>query len=1151
MALHHAVPASITEAQHRASNPERTAWVSANAGSGKTHVLTQRVMRLLLRGVAPSKILCLTFTKAAAANMAMRVFDELSRWAVTGDKDLTRRILATGHSVAEVDLPFARRLFARTVETPGGLKIQTIHAFCERLLHLFPFEANVGAHFRVMEEDEQAELLAEARLRTLNEATSDPQSVLGHALCELSRQTSAEGFDSLLREALKYSRFLPKSGTDAEQASSLRLEIQALLGLTPLETLAEVERAMCEDGIAVGEWPALAQTLNQGSANDRKLANKLENGLRLIGAERLDEYLGVFFTEDNNPRGGIDRNIITKRLEKLFPGLLVRLQDEQSRLITLNDKRKAAQTVERSAVLALLLSGIGISYARLKDSRGALDFDDLISRTRDLLQSGHPGWVLYRLDAGIDHILVDEAQDTSQAQWDILMRLADEFFSGAGRSAMHRTFFAVGDEKQSIFSFQGAEPRLFNETAKTLARRLGDAGAFDHVYLKASFRSAPGVLETVDQVFALPANRRGLSAADTAQPVHEALKHGVPAHIELWDPIKPEPPAEVHDWRLPVDLQHSDAPAVRLATRIAGMIRRWLLPGSGEYVQDEASGRPRPIRPGDVIILVRQRNAVFDATIRALKEAGVPVAGADRLDLLENIAVMDLIAAGRAALLPEDDLTLACVLKSPLIGFDDDDLLAIAPARQGSVFEALCASRESRHMAAAGKLRDWQAAARGMTPFQFMSRLLGAEEGRCRLLARLGPEAGDAVDEFLKLALQHERSGAPSLQAFLTQLQAADINIKRDMEATGETVRVMTVHASKGLEAKIVLLPDTCGAPSGREDPKVFMLQGRHGSFPVWCPRAADDCATVAGERQRIREAAEDEHRRLLYVALTRAQERLYVMGFEGKTARPAICWFDMIQSALRDSLQEAPAFWDSGDRIRRRQFGNFDDESSLAEMPADDMQVADPVWLRRPAQYEPGSRPILRPSATTTERRTVPDVLRQAGRLRGMAVHTLIQQLAGMEPEQRRRRAIVLLQAYPDLTETDRMNLVEEAGSVLDHPDLAELFAPGSRAEVALAGRIPANNGRQISGRVDRLAIHDHEVLIADFKSDTLLVDVPPPAHVSQLALYAALLATLYPQHAIRTLLVYTRGPRIIEIDHAARQAVLNELATGTPSLA
>ncbi|MEA2856206.1 MAG: ATP-dependent helicase/nuclease subunit, partial [Methylobacteriaceae bacterium] len=802
------VPELTRQRQRQASDPNTSVWVAANAGSGKTHVLAQRVMRLLLEGVAPSRILCLTYTKAAAANMAARVFDMLAAWVTMEDGELRAAIQDIGEDgVDRQKLAFARRLFARTVETPGGLKVQTIHAFCERLLHLFPFEANVAAGFRVVEDIEQAELLSIARQHALADAARDPDG-LGYAVRRVASETWAGGFQDLLRELLnrraQLAAWLPVDQTGVED------ELREALALSANETEAEIVREMVEDGISPWEWQAIADTLRGYGSSDKNKARELESAVRAYEAGDLGlsagAYLSAFFTDGGD--GTPFKTVVTKAVAQEHPGLAEALASECARLGILVEKRKAAAVCERSLALLKIGDAILQRYTRMKRDRGLLDFEDLIERTVSLLKRSDQRWILFKLDAGLDHVLVDEAQDTSEAQWEILAQLTEDFFSGAGQRLTRRTFFAVGDDKQSIFSFQGAAPKKFFEMHREFKTRVIAGGEnFAEVPLNLSFRSSPDVLEAVDLVFAAEAHHRGLLADPSeTPPPHEAWKSNLPGVVELWDIETKAESEEPRDWRLPLDRLDDEDPPVKLARRIAARIKAMLDPRFGECVEGDHPGSSRPIHPSDFLILVRKRDAFFEAMIRALKEGDVPTAGADRLKLGEHIAVMDLIAAARAALLPEDDLTVATVLKSPLIGLDDNDLLALAPQRKGSLFDALSQSTELWHAEAVRRINMWRQRAGTWTPFDFFSQILGGEGGRQDFLARLGPEANDAIDEFLRLTLAHEREEAPVLATFLSRFEALELEIKRDMDAAEDNVRVMTVHAAKGLEAKIIFL---------------------------------------------------------------------------------------------------------------------------------------------------------------------------------------------------------------------------------------------------------------------------------------------------------------------------------------------------------
>lgn len=1117
--------AATRGAQNRASDPAHSAWVSAHAGSGKTHVLASRVIRLLLDGVPPSRILCLTFTKAAAANMSARVLKTLADWAVADDDTLSAALASMGAN-DRIGLDVARTLFARAVETPGGLKIQTIHAFCERVLHLFPFEANVPSDFRVLEETERAELLAAARtgaLAYLSEHSDDTRS----ALASVADTTWDGGFITLVNEMLGHRRTIAAS-TPAWRTEKLR----ELLGLSPQDREEAIVAAILSGGITRAEWPAIVQRLSLGSANDQKCATKLSGILGLADEAAVRPYLDLFRKSDGDWR----TTVITRTLAKADPDLEERLASELARLPPLFEKWLAARTVARTQALDLVCTTVLEYYAHAKQARAFLDFDDLIDCTRQLLTDAHASqWVLYKLDGGIDHILVDEAQDTSEPQWQILEALAGEFTVGAGRARARRTFFAVGDEKQSIFSFQGAAPAKFEEMRRAFERKTKSADEpFAHVALHVSFRSAPDVLRAVDTVFSDETHRRGLSS-DPAPLSHAALKHDLPGLVEIWPPLKASEQKPPDSWLLPVDATGEHEPPAKLAQKIATKISHLIDPARGEAIEGTTPGSKRPITPGDIMILVRRRDAFFEAMIRTLKDKHIRVAGADRLDVVGHIAVMDCVAAARVALLPEDDLSVATVLKSPLIGLDDSDLIALAPGRSGTLYRALRESTDARHAEAAARIARWIAVARDEGPFDFFARILGAEGGRRALLARLGAEANDALDEFLSLALAHERTEAPSLVMFLARLESLTLDVKRDLESAHDAVRVMTVHAAKGLEAKVVFLPDTCSARSGQFDPSIYALETPGGRTLAWSAKKADDPAPLLAAREASRRAEEEEYRRLLYVAMTRAEERLYIAGYYNKVPPKPDCWHSMISTALRPHSDELPdALEEFGEILR---FGTVPSLETVPELPDATVDDTLPEWLARPARVEAAPAPPLRPSsalASADRRDGIEDVIASRNRLRGLAIHALLQRLPDVPPLMRSSVVKAQIATRWPVLESESDAILKAVNEVIGHADLAPLFSANALAEVAIAANLPRGDRPpvRIMGQIDRLAETRDGIIIAEYKTGALTKNGPASAHIAQIALYREAMKQMRPDKRVSAMLVYTDGPHVLALD-------------------
>jgi ATP-dependent helicase/nuclease subunit A len=1136
------IPEDVLRLQITASDPAVSAWVAANAGSGKTHVLTQRVIRLLLDGIEPGKILCITFTKAASANMANRVFDELRRWTALDDEKLDAAI----RRMSDLDpdparRARARRLFALALETPGGLKVQTIHAFCTRLLHQFPFEAAVAARFDVLDEASEAQLLGETTLGVLLEATLTPDAPLGRALATAITFAADRTFKEVVNEAIRKRdvvRAWIDHGGSVDNAVTLLCET---LGISSDDTLERIESEMTEGPLfPSSRWAAAAKILLQGSKSDQEQAARLTNALATAGSERASIYLGIFFTDKLEAR----QRVITKAMGKSDSELADCLQHEGERLRALVERRKAVTCRKRTAALITIADAVISRYQRTKDRRGLLDYDDLIDRALTLLGEDRAAWVHYKLDQGVDHVLIDEAQDTSPKQWEIIRLLTGEFFAGAGARAVNRTIFAVGDEKQSIFSFQGAAPREFDAMRRTFTRLCaGIDRDLQYVPFRHSFRSGPNLLGAVDKVFEQPQAYRGLSA-DNVRPVHEWLPEARPGVVEIWDTIKPKEKREIEAWDAPFDELTEKSPQVRLATKIAANIKRWTKQGT---------------RAGDVLILVRQRGAVFEAIIRALKDAHVPVAGADRLVLTEHIAVMDLMVLADALLLPADDLALATVLKSPLFGLDDEDLFKIAWERKTSLHTALRAKAptDPRFATAVSRLDRLAQWAHKETPFGFYARVLGAERGRQRFLARLGHEADDALDEFLNRALDYERRETPSLQGFIAWLRAARTDIKRDMEVTRDEVRVMTVHGAKGLEAPIVILADTTNPPAGpgQRQPRLLDLTTCAGAPDhfVWTGPKANDVAAVAAARERVRRENEDEHGRLLYVAMTRAINRLIVCGAEGERGPQEGCWWNMVSGALRPVSAEEPA--DDGEGIVWRYCPTPLGDATAVSSPAAATRQDQPPWLAQKAPGEAVAAVPLSPSRAYDEEaapvrpgRANSPAERKKAMARGVLMHRLLQSLPDIPREARTEAAFRhLARAAGDFSAEDRESLLAQVWRVLEDARFSQLFSPGSRAEIPIVGRLKGGT-LAVSGQVDRLAIIADAVLIADYKTNRpapeRFEDVPT-AYVRQLALYRAVLAQLYPGKLIRAALLWTHVPDLMEVPAAAMDRELTAVTS------
>ncbi|SEM50505.1 DNA helicase/exodeoxyribonuclease V, subunit A [Gemmobacter aquatilis] len=1097
---------AASERQVQAAHPRASTWLAANAGSGKTRVLTDRVARLLLAGVEPARILCLTYTKAAASEMQNRLFRRLGEWAMKPDADLGAALADLGieGGVSRETLADARRLFARAIETPGGLRIQTIHSFCASLLRRFPLEAGVSPQFTEMD-DRAAKLLREEIVEEMAERQAPG------AVAALAQLYTGEDFGQLTAEIARQSAALTPPLSPAA--------CRALFGVPEMLT----RDALIAQVLLGGEAELLAETaaiLLGGSTNDAKAGQKMASvTLDAPSLATLAALEGVLLFGESKVEG---KSYTAKGAALATKATAPKLALLQDRVDALGLRVEAARPLrlgliaaERSAALHAFAAAFLPLYTQRKMLRGALDFDDLIARAKALLTDPAVAqWVLFRLDGGIDHILVDEAQDTSPDQWRVIELLAQEFTSGAGAREVERTIFVVGDQKQSIYSFQGADVSAFAKMRAVFRDRLSAIEApFQTLELEHSFRSSPAILRLVDETFP-PHLHPDLGGASH----HIAFREAMPGRVEIWPPIAASANPEDEDWTDPVDLITGEHHAAELGRRVAARIKQIL--EAGTLIPGETG--PRPVHAGDFLILVRRRSPLFSEIIRACKAARLPIAGADRLHLGGEMAVKDITALLAFLATPEDDLALAELLRSPLFGWSEAQLYALAQPRKGYLWAALRDSGPSDTLTILQDLRDQ---ADYLRPFDLIERALTRHDGRRRLLARLGAEAEDGIDELLSQALAYERNDVPSLTGFLTWLQTDEVQVKRQMDSAGQKIRVMTVHGSKGLEAPIVILPDTADYTAPDRD-ELF----RMGETAIWRTPTADSPPAIAAIRRERREKVRAESMRLLYVAMTRAQSWLIVaaagpLGSQSdkKNEDRLPAWYDLIRAGAERAGAEAGL---EGRLVLG--FGDWPSGETVSDSAEIEGNPPLPDWLRRPAPEAPRPPQPIKPSDLGGAKVLPGDHEGEsAGALqRGTWLHALLEHLPAYDPTHWPALATSLI---PD--DAQRPALLAEAERVIRAPELAALFTPDALAEVAITA---SHDNQPLSGAIDRLIVREDRVLAVDYKSNALVPSRPedvPEGLRRQMAAYRAALQQIYPGRKVETAILWTKTATLMPV--------------------
>ncbi|MDX3900091.1 MAG: double-strand break repair helicase AddA [Sphingobium sp.] len=1106
----------LAGAQATAAAPDGHVWLSASAGTGKTHVLTARVFRLLLKGVRPENILCLTFTKAGAAEMADRIHERLALWVQMDDPSLFADLEALGEEGGPEPRERARRLFAEVLEsTGGGLRIQTIHSFCQQLLAAFPLEAGLVPGFRPLEAREQAALARQTLADLVIEAEERGDEALMAAMQALSLRLGEGGAEA----------FLTRCARRHEALAALPQELTAwtaqLLHLPDGDIDAHLAAACCDEAFDMRTLAWIADANAQwGTARALERCDRIARWRAMDGAARaaaLADLHGAWARGDGEPLS------LAKGWAPQVDGYgeaVARLHGHCAELLNLKIRAGYA------ALLAQALQAgraYAAAYARAKRLAGAVDFDDLIARAVALLlEDGMGEWIRYKLDQRIDHILVDEAQDTNASQWDIVEALTGEYFAGEGaKGDIIRTLFTVGDFKQAIFGFQGTSPQAF-ERARQRFRLFAEFGQqpFHDLSLDRSFRSTPAVLEVVDGTIAVLTGQR-LGLADTH--VHHISANRFPGAVELWRAVAAGDSGDVEG-----EENWADDQERALATKIARQIRHWIDDG----LMLESKGRA--VAPGDIMILVRRRSELARLIVARLYEEGVAVAGIDRLRLNAPLAVRDLLAALRFVVQPEDDLNLANLLVSPLIGWSQDELMTRLLGRKSGLWRHL-----QQHVddAPLEPLRALLARADFTTPYRYLEEILsGAMDGRRKLIRRLGAEARDPIEELLNAALAFESNDRPSLQRFIDWFDRGDVEIVRDAAAQGDAVRLLTVHGAKGLQAPIVILADAAIDPDAGNRSDQLEWEG----VPILPPRKAEtggEIADLVAEAARIER---EEHWRLLYVALTRAEERLVIAGSLGPRSRGQVkpeSWFAAVEAALEALGADWQEHMIWGARRHWRGREPLPPKAREKRAGRVDAAPAEPDWLRRSAPAEARPPRPLAPSAPVED--DVPDppptpAMRQAAE-RGRWLHALFERLPALPQADRRAAADNWLRRNAGIPDAGaRADIVDHALSVINTPVFAGLFGPDALAEAPVAAVV---GEAVIAGTVDRLCVGKDVVQVVDFKTGRAVpssADQVPVAHLRQMAAYAAALGVIFPGRRVEAALLYTAAPRLIPLPDA-----------------
>lgn len=1109
-----------TSQQRFAADPKMSIWVEASAGTGKTKVLSDRVLRLLLAKVSPSKLLCLTYTKAAAVEMSERIAKRLSLWAVEDEQTLIEeleKLLGDDFNSSNKQelLNFARTLFALLLDTPGGIKIQTIHSFCQDVLKRFPLEAGVSPYFEVLDDRIAKEILQNIKVDLLRLANQDSTSDLSKAVAYLTENISEFKFPEVMNMITesrnKIAILLKKYNGDI---SSLIAVLEQNLGVKYTDSEDSLKQKILKETDS-SRLKEAVKALNEGTKTDIDKAQKLNDiVLNQFSAADYDAYRLIFMTGE----GSIRAKLMTKNIAEKYPEVLAFLQHEAERLLKADNTFAALKVLKATVAALQIAKNIIEQYNAYKTIYAALDYEDLIVITRRLLENPEVAdWVLFKLDGGIDHILIDEAQDTSPDQWAIVRALTQEFFAGLGsyEDTLPRTVFVVGDRKQSIYSFQGADPKEFDKMYHYFEQKIQN---FAKIHLDVSFRSTKAIMDCVNTLFETEAAKKGVIPAGE-HINHIPFRLGEGGKVEIFPLMSAEEKNSEteYSWTVPLKREQKTSLSNLLARQIAENIKNMV--EKGEIL----ASKNRPVRYGDFMFLVQQRNAFVEEFIRACKDKGVQVAGIDKLKLLEQIAVADLISLSKFLLLPEDDLSLAEVLKSPIFNLTDDDLFTLCYERTGSLFHSILKRKEYESLAT--ELKNLLNMTGFSRPYELFSYVLIKMGARENYIKRMGLEVDDILDEFLNLTITFEQNHTPSLEAFVAWIEQDEVIIKKEMEqGDSDTVKIMTVHGSKGLQAPIVILADTTRVKN-KSATGSFLWKDGLLYFPM-SANCYDSVCTSIKEANNI--ADFEEYRRLLYVALTRAEDRLYIAGFSKNNKVNENSWYKLLTDNLQSNISLPPD--------DKRIVYQVEQENPIE---ADDNKI---IFSKESKNYDyllapaPKEDTLAKPYAPSHDKNDETDIvaspLKESGNFykRGTIIHKLLQYIATVENKNRKSRAETFLRAeMPDSSSDEVTRITDEVLKLCQ--TYPEIFGTNSKAEVPIIGEV---GGKIISAKIDRLVIDDDKIIIVDYKTNrpaaVNLAEVPE-IYINQLNTYKALLQKLYPQKNVESYILWTNTCNMMKL--------------------
>jgi ATP-dependent helicase/nuclease subunit A len=1092
------------------ADPSYSLWVSASAGTGKTKILIDRVLSLLVQGIEINKILCMTFTNAAAQEMLERIYQETTNWIAHSETELFICLEKLLHRPpAPQEMRKATSLLEDITHPLNILKVKTIHSFCSDIAHKFALEMDLNPSIQILDHTELKAFIKEVKSRIFLK-----KEIFNTGLNIISQITEAK-LEEIIEVIITSKTKL--EAVFCNDIDTIENKLKYLFKCNNLSNIEELLKDFCNHTTHSKLLP-LGNIIKAGGITDLDKAQRIESWLNSaleIKISKIEDYLSCFLKKDGEKLKKVFSLGVTSKLDI---SLLDTIQDLCYEYI---ENKKSLCLIENTKLFLKLSQFVLEQYQQYKKSKNSLDYNDLITKTANILRSENmSNWILYKLDHQIEHILVDEAQDTSAEQWLIIDSLSTEFFSGVSAIEVPRSIFIVGDEKQSIFSFQGANPEIFNLMQQYFKERiLASTGKFAEITLDTSFRSAPIILDCVDKVFNDPILQRSV----TTKPhiLHTAHRSNYEGSIEVWPLVKSiKLDSYKHEsWNLPVKRVEKYNASKVLAKLLALKIKEWL--SKGKFL----SSYDRNLLPSDIMVLVRKRSEFIDHFIDYCKKFHIPISGKDRINLKDQIVFEDLLSLAKFALLPEDDLNLACLLKSPIIGITEEELFQLCHTRHSSVWNSLIEKQTTnkRFKKITEELMLYFNMADFMSPFEFFYKVLEIYDGKKKFISRLGLQVTDILEEFLRQAEKFEKDANISLQSFVIWIERNTFDTKNQTSSLN-TIQIMTVHSAKGLQAPVVILADPMDIPENNE--LLYWLD----DIPVWPAKQSllnQECTLL---KQQYLKQQLDEYYRLLYVALTRAEDELIICGYEKLSVLSSNSWYQLLWQKLYtdSSLKMFECLGDMEiEAFTSPYYIKLGAQHMFYPLSTENTSQATllPSFLEEP--FIEAAHKYFKPteSIETSDENFF---------LKGQVMHRLLEFLPSIPQDYHRSLAASLLQSLS--LPTLEVGLDNKALTILNDKNFDFIFYnKNSIAEVNIAGYLEIlGETFFVSGKIDRLILEENEVIIIDYKTNKILPKTEADiklSYLKQILTYRQLIKKIFPQKNIRIMLLWTEEKNLMEI--------------------